>query len=95
MIFLSFFASNHPSKYFSSIFLLNKVIISQIFFEFYFVFCVIVILSMFGLLLCYRRLIHVWFVAVLSTFDLLSFYRRGVVGRLVATFYLSESNLNR
>ena len=42
-------------------------------FSLYFVFCVIVVLSMFGLS---------------------SFYRRGVVRRLVVAFYLYEGDLN-
>ena len=40
------------------------------------------------------RFIDVWFVVVLSTFDLSSFYRHDVVRCLVIIFYLCGGKIN-
>ena len=52
-------------------------------FRFYFIFYVSVVLSTFDLLL----FIDVWFVIILSTVGLSSFYQHDVVRRLVIMFY--------
>ena len=50
---------------------------------FYFIFCVVIILLMFGL----SSFIDVWFVVGLL--------QRGVIRRLIAAFYLYEGDLNK
>ena len=52
---------NHPSEYFYFVFLFNKVV-SPRRFMFYFIFCVVVVLSMFGLSSFYRPLVCCWLV---------------------------------
>ena len=39
-----------------------------------------------------HRFIDIWFIVVLSTFGLSSFYRRGIICRFVAAFYLCVDN---
>ena len=50
--------------------------------------------SFYRRLVC-RRFIDVWFVVVSSTFSLSSFYRRGIVYRLVVVFYLCGSDSDK
>ena len=97
-------SSVEVSHSFYLIFLLNKEVLTRRF-RFYFVFCVVVVLSTFGLSSFYRRLVSrrfiniwfvvVWFVVVIYTFSLSSFYRCGIVRRLVVVFYLCGSDSDK
>ena len=54
---------------------------------FYFIFYVVIILSMFYRYLVYHHFIDIWFII-----DLL---RHGVIYRLIAIFYLHEADLDK
>ena len=53
----------NPFNFFSSVFFVNKVVIPQRF-RFYFVFCVVFVVSTFGLLSFYRRFVYRCFIDV-------------------------------
>ena len=83
MIFWSFLVGNYPFASIYFIFLLNKVVLPRRF-RFHLVFCVVIVLSQFGLLPSYYS---VWFV--------IGLLRRGVVCRLIAAFYLCGGDLDK